>query len=490
MSTLEQEAEMIRLHYAEHWRVGTIATQLSVHPDLVKRVLGLGANREKGIPRAKMVDPYRELIKQTLDTYPKLCATRLHDMIRSRGYRGAVRTLREYVAGVRPTPRREIYLRTEPMPGEQAQVDWAYVGKIPVSGGGERALWLFVMVLSYSRAMWAEFVLDLTVHSLCRSLVRASVALKGVPRQWLFDNPKIVVLERQGDAIRFHPTLLELCGKMRVQPRLCAVARPQHKGKVERSIRYLRDRFLAGRRILSVADGNAELTRFFSVIAHPRPHPIQAPLSVFEVLQTEQERLLSLPTTLPDTDYVGPAPVDTQAFTRFDTNRYSVPSELSEHPLTLVASDTEVRILHGATCVARHERCYGKRQIIELAAHREFILKQRRAARDLKGRDRLCAVAPQFKELLKCWVDTGSTIATQVTRATQLLDLYGEEIFALAVNEVTEKELRDIGALAVICDRMRRKRSQPLPIGIALPSHIQEQDQDVVPHDLGNYDEE
>jgi hypothetical protein len=54
MSTLEQEAEMIRLHYAEHWRVGTIATQLSVHPDVVRRVLGLGANREKGIPRAKM----------------------------------------------------------------------------------------------------------------------------------------------------------------------------------------------------------------------------------------------------------------------------------------------------------------------------------------------------------------------------------------------------------------------------------------------------
>lgn len=488
MSTPEQEAEMIRLHYAEHWRVGTIATQLSVHPDLVNRVLGLGPHRAMGIPRARMLDPYQDFIRLTLETYPKLCSTRLHDMIRSRGYLGAVRTLREYVAHVRPKPRREIYLRTEPMPGEQAQVDWAYVGKVPVLGG-ERALWLFVIVLSYSRAMWAEFIFDLTVHSLCRSLVRAGTAFNGLPRQWLFDNPKIVVIERQGDAVRFHPVLLELCGKMRVQPRLCAVARPQHKGKVERSIRYLRDRFLAGRRILGVADGNAELTRFFAEIAHARPHPVLGEQTVLDVLQSERARLLALPQCLPDTDYVGPAPVDSQAFTRFDTNRYSVPSESSERPLTLAVSDTEVRILDGATCIARHERCYGKRQIIEQASHREAIIKQRRAARDLKGRDRLTAVAPDFKRLLERWADSGASLAIQVTRAIQLLDLYGEEIFSCAVKEIIENELRDIGALAVACDRLRRKRSLPLPMGIALPSHVQEQDQDVVPHDLGNYDE-
>ena len=41
-TTAEVEAEIVRLHYAEHWRVGTIATQLALHPDVVKRVLGLG----------------------------------------------------------------------------------------------------------------------------------------------------------------------------------------------------------------------------------------------------------------------------------------------------------------------------------------------------------------------------------------------------------------------------------------------------------------
>ena len=108
-------------------------------------------------------------------------------------------------------PKKEAYLRVEPLIGEQAQVDWAHVGQVPVAGG-QRALWLFVQVLSWSRAMWGEFVLDLGAHSLARSLVRAAGYFGGTPRQWLFDNPKSVVLERHAEAVRFHPVLLEVAG--------------------------------------------------------------------------------------------------------------------------------------------------------------------------------------------------------------------------------------------------------------------------------------
>jgi transposase len=488
MSTPEQDAEMIRLYYAEHWKVGTISNQLSLHPEVVRRVLGLGDSQPAGHSRARMVDPYREFIRQTLEKYPRLRSTRLHDMLRERGYSGAVRTLREYVAGVRPKPRREVYLRTETLPGEQAQADWAYVGKVPVPGG-ERALWLFVLVLSHSRAMWGEFVLDLSVHSLCRSLARSGLALGGLPRQWLFDNPKIVVLERQGDAVRFHPILLDLCARMRVQPRLCAVARPQHKGKVERTIRYLRDRFLAGRHIHSVTQGNVELGRFIAEIAHARPHPVIPGRSVAELFESEKARLLGLPDPMPETDLVIPTGVDRQAFIRFDGNRYSVPSRYADggHALQLVVDDRELRLLDGMECVARHERCYGKRQVLEQAEHREDLLRERRAARDLKGRDRLCAAAPEFSKLLDRWVEGGPSLAIQVTRAIQLLDLYSEQIFGAAVQECVERGLQDTGALSVACDRLRRESRKPLPMSVELPSHIE--DADVVPHDLGKYDE-
>ena len=488
MTTPDTEAEIVRLHFAEHWKVGTIAAQLGVHPDVVRRILGIGVPRSPGtVPRPRLVDPFRDFIASTLASYPALCSTRLHDMLCQRGFRGSARTLRAYVATVRPQRHREVFLHTEPLSGEQAQIDWAYIGKLPVPGG-LRALWLFVIVLSHSRALWGEFVLDLSVYSLCRSLVRAAKALGGVTRQWLFDNPKTVVLERVGHAARFHPTLLSLCAEMRAQPRLCGVRQPQHKGRVERAIRYLRDRFLAGRTILSVDDGNQQLQQFIADIAHPRPHPVLAPRTVADVFAEERTRLLPLPNPLPPTDQVVPVHVDTQAFVRFDTNRYSVPPQYAGRTLTLVADDVRLRILDGATEVASHPRGFGRRQIIENPEHRATLVRERRAAADLKGRDRILTVAPAFAAILDRWALGGRSLAIHVTRAIKLLDLYGDEVFAAAVAEIAERGLRDVGALAVACDRIRRDRHRPVPVDITLPAHIE--DRDIVPHDLETYDDD
>jgi transposase len=485
-STPELESEIVRLHYAEHWPVGTIATQLGAHPDQVRRVLGLGDTRSPSQLRTRLVDPYRPFIDATLTRYPKLRATRLYDMLRERGYPGSVRTVREFVATVRPKPRREPYLVTETLPGEQAQVDWAFVGKLAFPGG-ERALWLFVMVLGHSRALWGEFVLDLSVHSLCRSLVRAATALGGVPRQWLFDNPKTVVLERFGPVARFHPTLLALCAAMRVEPTLCAVARPEHKGKVERAIRYLRDRFLAGRAITGVDEGNRALARFIAEIAHARPHPTLAQRTVGEVFADERTRLLPLPDPLPETARVEPIQIDRQGFVRVDTNRYSVPTDHAEKVRTLIVDDRVVRVVDGQTVIAEHARSWGRRQIFEVAAHRAALVAERRAARELKGRDRLRAVAPMFDCIVERWGTTGSSLGRRVSQAIKLLDLYGDHVFAAAAADIDARGLADVGALAVACEQRRKDKKRAVPIELVLPEHLD--DADVVPHDLESYDE-
>jgi transposase len=198
----EMEAEIRRLFFAEHWKRGTIAAQLGVHLDVVKRVTGsVGMKPGTPHPRPSKLDPYTDFIDETLARYPRLCATRIHDMLRGRGYTGSTNTLRRYVKKARPKPKAEAFLRVETLPGEQAQVDWAHVGEIVVPGG-KRALWAFVMVLAHSRASFAELVLSLDVYSLRRSLVRAAAHFGGLPRQWLFDNAKTIVLERHGDVAR------------------------------------------------------------------------------------------------------------------------------------------------------------------------------------------------------------------------------------------------------------------------------------------------
>ena len=94
-------------------------------------------------------------------------------MLAGRDDQGSARRVRRHVAEMRPTPRKEAYLRMNPLIAEQAQIDWAHVGSVNVAGG-KRSLWLFVIVLAWSRAQWGEFVFDLSAHSLLRSLIRAA----------------------------------------------------------------------------------------------------------------------------------------------------------------------------------------------------------------------------------------------------------------------------------------------------------------------------
>ena len=485
---LAKEHEIRRLHDAEKWKRGTIAATLGVHPDVVDRVLDAGATRGMATrSRASLVDPFADFIEETLKAYPRLRATRLFDMMRVRGFEGGIAIVRRHVAEVRPIPRAEVYLRTERLIGEQAQVDWAQVGHLPVDGG-TRALWVFVIVLAYSRAMWAELVFDLTIESLRRSLVRAASFFDGVPRQWLFDNPKIVVLERHGDAVRYHPGLLDIAGALRVQPRLCRPRRPTDKGGVERAVRYLRDRFFAARVITSVEDGNRQLVDFLRQTADARPHPRFRDRTVAEVFAEEKPRLLALPSVLPETDLIAPASVDTTASVRFGTNLYSVPARYarSRETLTLVASDVEVRMLDGDVVVARHARSWGKHQRIEDAGHRRELLEQKHAARGAKGRDRLLSEVEGIAALYTRWVEVGRNIGLMTARVGKLLDLYGADVLARAVADVLARGLHDPGALALRCEEARRNAHRPMPVVLELGAHVP--DGNVIPHDLGQYD--
>jgi transposase len=482
----EVEVEIRRLYYAEHWKVGTIASQLSVHAEVVRRVLGMLEREPLGAERPRLMEPYTGFVAETLKSYPRLRATRLYDMLRGRGYEGSVRTVREYVAGVRPEPKKEAYLRVETLIGEQAQVDWAHVGQVSVDGG-QRALWLFVQVLSWSRALWGEFVLDMGAHSLSRSLVRAAGSFGGTPRQWLFDNPKTVVLQRHGEAVRFHPQLLEVAGHYRVQPKVCGVRKANQKGKVERAIRYLRERFLEGRTVRSVEQGNRELKAFLGEVAHARPHPVQPGRTVAQCLAEERAHLLPLPAVPAPVDRVEPVAVDATAFVRFDTNCYSVPPLYAHSTLTLVADDTTVRLLDSEQEVARHARCWGKRQVLEAPEHRESLLALKRNASHSKGQDRLRQALPGVDALFSRWVEAGRNVGTLTAATLRLLDTYGAPLLNEALAEVLSRGTHDPGALAAVCEQRRRARGQPLPLELHLGSHVP--DRDVTPHALERYDE-
>src|SRR3970040_2141443 len=107
----EQVTEIRRLFFAEHWRVGTIATQLGLHPDTVRRALATERFARPAVVRPSLLDPYRAFLQATLQRYPRLRPTRLCEMVRARGYPGSVVQLRRVVRTLRPAPVAEAYLR-------------------------------------------------------------------------------------------------------------------------------------------------------------------------------------------------------------------------------------------------------------------------------------------------------------------------------------------------------------------------------------------
>jgi transposase len=252
------EAQILRYYHVEKWPVGTIAAQLHIHHGVVQRVLAqAGLPRIGAPPRRSKIDAYLPFITRTLETFPKLTASRLYAMVRERGYPGRPDHFRHLIARHRPRPKAEAYLRLRTLPGEQAQVDWGHSGHLEI-GRARRPLMAFVMVLSHSRQIFLRFFLDARMENFLRGHVAAFTAWGGVPRVLLYDNLKSAVLERRGEAIRFHPTLLGFAGAYRYEPRPVAIARGNEKGRVERAIRYVRDAFFAARSFSGLDDLNAQ----------------------------------------------------------------------------------------------------------------------------------------------------------------------------------------------------------------------------------------
>jgi transposase len=253
----ELEATILRYFHVEQWRVGTIARQLGVHHATVDRVLAqAGLPKGERAHRPSLIDPYLGFVHESLKQYPHLTASRLYAMVRERGYSGGEDHFRHLIALYRPRAPAEAYLRLRTLPGEQAQVDWGHFGKIRI-GRAQRTLMAFVMVLSFSRRIFLRFFLDARMANFLRGHVAAFEDWQGVARVLLYDNLNSAVLERQGDAIRFHPTLLDLAAHYHFEPRPVAVARGNEKGRVERAIRYIRDNFFAARQWHDLDDLNA-----------------------------------------------------------------------------------------------------------------------------------------------------------------------------------------------------------------------------------------
>jgi transposase len=454
----EHVARIRHLFHAEHWKVGTIAAELGLHPETVRTALDTDRFRSHPRLRDRLTDPYLDFLRQTLQQYPRLRATRLFQMIRPRGYTGSVTQLRRVVADIRP-PGHEAFLRLQTFPGEQAQADWASFSEVSI-GRARRRLSAFVLTLAYSRALWLEFFFDQTLENFLLGHVHALHDWGGAPRSVTTDNLRSVVLERRGDAFHFHPRWLELSAHYHFATRPCRPARGNEKGRVERSIQYVRQSFFAARPFTTLEDFNRQALAWRDQVAHRRPWPGDDSRTVAQVFEEEKARLLPLPLHPFSCDLVRTVRADKTLCVRFDLNDYSVPPQTLGRPLMLVASPTTVRLLDGSTAVASHRRCYDRHQLIEDPGHRQALLEQKRKALGSTPSGRLAALVLESQPFLEAAFQRGESTPRLTAQLLRLLDDYGPAELAVALREALDHQTPCLSSVAFILTRRHRQRQR------------------------------
>lgn len=486
MISAETRAQIRHWFFAEHWKIGTIVQALHIHPDTVRHAIESDRFHRAQTLRACLTDAYVPFIRQVLDQHPRLRATRIYQMIRERGYQGSVIQLRRVVATLRPI-HKEPFLRLHAFPAEEGQVDWAHFGEVRV-GRARRRLSCFVITLSYSRALYLEFFFDQTLENFLRGHVHAFEAWSGTPRVILHDNLRSAVLERRGDQVHFHPQLLELCAHYHCLPRPCQVRAANQKGRVERAIRYVRESFWAGRAFTTLAECNRQALVWRDQVAHQRPWPGDHTRTVAEAFAEEQPRLLSLPLHPFNSDVVIAIRPQKTIYVRFDRNDYSVPPEALNRPLTLVASDSMVRILDGTQEIASHLRSYDQQQEILHPPHQQALRQLKRKAFDSTPSGRLAQAAPESETLLDLAFAQGESAGSQTAQLLKLLDLYGAAALRQAIREALERNTPRASSVAFLLRQRHQKTSSTRP-AVDLSRHPQAQLIDVEPHPLETYDE-
>jgi transposase len=481
------EAAIARLFHVEKWPITTIATQLSVHPSVVKRVLaGEGLAAEKLVIRRSMADPFIPFMQEVLKKYPKISATRLHEMVKARGFMGGIDHFRDIVARYRPHYA-EAFMRLKTLPGEQGQVDWAHFGRIKI-GNAERRLLAFVLVLSWSRMIFLRFFLGDATPNFLRGHIEAFTEWKAVPRTILSDNLKSAVIERRGDAIRFNDDYMALAKHYRFEPKPVNVARGNEKGRCERAISYIRRAFFEARDYKDLDDLNRQALEWCKGQAAERRCPEDRTMTVAQAFELEKQNLLALPPN-PFPVYekevvrVGKTP-----YIRFDLNDYSTPYKLTRKTVQVVADLKIVKIMDGLTEVARHQRSWDKGAQIEDPQHIEELKEQKQEAKKHRGMDRLAHEAPTSTKLLTMAAERGQNLGGLTSGLWHLLDLYGACELEQSVREAVAGQAVHLAAVRQVLERRRREQNLPEPVVIAVPDDPRIKGIVLAPPDLAAYD--
>lgn len=351
-----------------------IARQLGIDRKTVRKYIALGLEPPSygpRPPRPKATDAFLAYLRDRLTSYPGLTAVRLWRELRERGFVGGYTGVKRAVQTLRPDPVQPFEVRFETSPGAQAQVDFArFEVTFTDEPSAKRIVWLFSMVLGYSRLIWARFVLHQDLGTVLRCHVAAFEAIGGAPREVLYDRMKTAVLGQDVDGlVIYNRSLLDLARHFGFQPKACRPYRPQSKGKVERPFRYIREDFFQAGSFRNLDDLNVQLRHWLGAVANPRVHATTRRV-VNEAFAEERQALMPLPLMPYRAVLRLERRISNEGLISVGGNTYSVPDTTRRRVVEVHSLVDEIRILEAGVLIATHAPLQGRHQTSIDPAHR------------------------------------------------------------------------------------------------------------------------
>jgi transposase InsO family protein len=281
------------------------------------------------------------------------------------GYTGLLPTLRRFLATLQhaTTAHRRLTVRFETPPGQQAQADWAYAGKLDDASGQPRSVYIFTFVLGYSRMLFVRFTTSMNLATLIDCHQQAFVYLGGWPRVILYDNMKQVKL---GPG-RWNETFLDFARHYGFTPKTHRAYRPRTKGKVERMVDYIKDNLLMVRTFADLDNLNGQGRGWLDQTANVRVHSTtqQRPVDLWL-----QEGLTPVG-SVTEYRFLDPVrrTVSFEAMVHYQGSRYSVPPAYAGQVVEVASCGGQIVIRTADTVIAEHRQAARPGQCIVAREH-------------------------------------------------------------------------------------------------------------------------
>lgn len=292
---------------------------------------------------------------------------RILEKLQEQGFSGRYSIVKEYVRGKKKNFNEKATVRFETMPGQQGQVDWGFFEEYTVmEEGKEKKLYCFLMVLGYSRMRYIEFVTDMSTDTLIRCHQNAFRYFGGYPEEILYDNMKQVVIKRllKKEDSTLNRKFEDFCGFYGFKPILCRPYRGQTKGKVERTVQFVRDNFMVGIHYSCLCDLNAQAIAWCNKVngkVHATTNEVP-----FDRLGKEKLNPIRREYII---DRVNLRRVHKDCLINYDGNRYSVAAKYIEKDVSVVAMNHTLLVYYEGKQIALHRLSQKKNDMLIQPQH-------------------------------------------------------------------------------------------------------------------------